>query len=234
MQLDLGGLPGPVGNEPGGDQTPARFLDCVVVTLPDRAGVFRAGLLAQGVQDGLDRLRAALGQVTVQPACPAQRGPQPHLPVLEPGLAVTRVWAQALPHLRGQRPQVRQVRAARGSRQQDQVRVLARGHRQRIGPVTHLPRPRQRDSPRGQGVTHRAVRVETPHPRHRGGGGRVRDPGLPPQPRPRRPATVILKTAVRVERRQDRRPGGDVHRRGPLQRTQALRLHHRRRRRQVS
>ncbi len=143
MELDLGGLPGPVGNEPGGDYPPARLLQSIVVTLPDRAGVFRAGFLAQGVQDRLDRLRAALGQVAVQPAGAAQGGPQPDLPVLEPGLAVTGVRAQALPHLRGQRAQVRQLRAARRGSEQDQVRVVAGGLREQVRPVANLPRPRQ-------------------------------------------------------------------------------------------
>src|SRR6185437_16789647 len=50
VELDLGGLPGPVRQAPGSDKTPARLLQRVVVTLPLGAGVLRADFLAQRVQ----------------------------------------------------------------------------------------------------------------------------------------------------------------------------------------
>ncbi len=234
MELDLGGLPGPVGNHPGRDQPPARLEQRIVVTLPDRAGVLGAGLLPQGVQDGPQRLGGVPGQVTVQAARAAEPGPQPDLPVLEPRLPAVIIGAQAAADLGGQGLQVIQFRAAGGRGQQDQVRVVTGGHRQRVGPVTDLSRPRRRHRPGGQGVTHGPVGVEAPHPGHGGGGGRAGDPGLPPQPRPRRPATVISEPGLRVERRQHRRPGSHLHRRRPLQAPQALRLHHDRRGCQVS
>ena len=49
VQLDLGGLPGPLRQAPGAGQPAAGFFESVMTALRGRPGVFRAGLLAQRV-----------------------------------------------------------------------------------------------------------------------------------------------------------------------------------------
>ena len=64
MQVNLGGLAGPVG-QPAGDETPAGLGESVVLPLGRRAGVF-GGHLPTGVQDGAQRGGAVGRQVAVE------------------------------------------------------------------------------------------------------------------------------------------------------------------------
>ncbi|HUD36638.1 MAG TPA: hypothetical protein VMR14_07070, partial [Streptosporangiaceae bacterium] len=74
VELDLDGLAGPVGQAVRGDQEPAGFLEGVVVALGLGAGVFGAGFLAQGVQDGLQGGGGLGGEVGVEAAGAVQGG----------------------------------------------------------------------------------------------------------------------------------------------------------------
>ena len=190
VDLDLGGLPGPVRHHPGRDQPPARLLQRVVVTLPDGAGVLGPRLLAQGIQDGLERLGAAPGQVTIQAARAAQGGPHPAPAGPRTPAPPPRPPAQPPPHLPRQRLQVRQLRApaAAASKITSASSRAATGSGSvqsqtcRAHDAERAPAPARRGPP-GEG--------EPPHPPDRRRTRAAGDPGLPPQPRPRRPLTVI-------------------------------------------
>ena len=168
VELDLGGLPGPVGQAAAGDQPAASLLQGVVVALPLGPGVLRPGLLAQGVQHGLHGFGAAGGQVAVEPPGPAQGGLQPELPVLEPVIPVAVGLGEPAAHLLGQPGQVGEFGAAGRGAEQDLVGVAAGVLGQQVGPVADLPAPRTRRSGRRPGASATAGWArEPPHPPRR-------------------------------------------------------------------
>ena len=83
---DPGGLPGPLGEQPGADQPVHRLFQRVVVPLGVTAGVLRAARGGQRLQDGADQRGALGGQVPGEDPGPLERGLQPDGAVLE-GLA---------------------------------------------------------------------------------------------------------------------------------------------------
>ncbi len=126
MELDLGGLAGPVRDPTGGDESSAGLFEGVVVPLPAGAGVFRAGLLAEGVEHGLHRGRALWGEVAVQAAGAAQGGGQPQVPVPVPVVRAVGVGGgEAVADLFGQAGQVGQAGAVGRGGEQDPVGVVA-------------------------------------------------------------------------------------------------------------
>ena len=167
VQQDLGGLPGPLGQPPGGDQPPARLLEGVVLTLALAAQILRPGPLAQRVQHRAQRRRAAGGQVPVEAPGATEGGLQPHPPVREPVTVIVVGLGQPAPHLLRQRAQVGQRGPGRGRAEQDLVRVPPVLLGQQIGPVADLPRPRRRQRPGGQRPGHRRMRRQPPRPPHR-------------------------------------------------------------------
>ncbi len=144
VQLDLGGLPGPVRQPPGGDQPAAGFLQRVVVPLAGGAQVLGPGPAVQGVQHGLQRGRGRRGQVTVEAGVALVVAGQLQPPLAEPVALPARVGigpGGAGPDLLGEGGQVGQVRAAGGGGQQDPVGLVAGVRGQLAGPVTEVPRP---------------------------------------------------------------------------------------------
>jgi hypothetical protein len=185
VQLNLRRLTRAIRQAPRPGEAAAGFLQRVVVPLALTPGVFRPGFLAQRFEDGLQRGGALRRQVTLHPPGAVQGQVQPQPPVTEPAIIIgVRAGAAAL-HFLGQPGQVRQVRAADGGGQQDRVRVRLLILGELAGPGADLPRPRRRDPSGGEGVADGGVRGDPPCPRHRAGGRALRDPGLPPQPRPR-------------------------------------------------
>ena len=199
VQLDQCGLPGAVGHAPGGDQLPARFFQAVMVTLAHGAGVFRAGFLAERVQHRVQRSGALRGQVTFHPARVIQGPVQPQPPIREPTIIGVGLGAAA-PHLLRQPGQIRQLRAARRSRQQNLIGVRLLTFGEFAGPGADLPRPRRRDLPRRQRLADRRMRGQPPCPADRPGGRAAGDPGLPPKPRSCRALPVVLAAAGGDER----------------------------------
>ena len=155
--LGQGGLPGAVGQQPGLDQPVQRLGQGVMLPLLDAAVVFRAEVLAEGVEDGLQSSGAPGGQVPVELPHPAERRAQPQVPVVEPVLipvvavAVVGVGVLGLPRL-GDGPredrQVLQRQAAGGGVQQDGVGLVPFLGGQLVGPVRRSPSPRTRRCPR--------------------------------------------------------------------------------------
>ena len=164
VELDLGGLSGPVGEAVAGDQPPAGLLERIVIPLPLGPGVLRPGFLSQRVQDGLHRFGAAGGQVAVEPAGAAQGGLEPDLAVFESVIAVVVGFGQAAAHLLGQPGQVGQFGAAGGGAEEDLVGVVAGVFGEPVGPVADLPGPGLGDPASGQGVGDGGVGAEPPHP----------------------------------------------------------------------
>ncbi len=76
MQVQKGGLAGPVG-QAAGDEAAARFGEAVVLPLRQGAGVFGPGLGRQGVQHGAEPGGAVGGQLAVQGAGSAEVSVQP-------------------------------------------------------------------------------------------------------------------------------------------------------------
>jgi hypothetical protein len=107
VQLDAGGLAGPVGQAPCGDQPPAQFFQRVVVALGGGPQILRAGPAGEGVKGGSQRGCAARGQVTAQAARAAEGGGQPQAAVREPAVIVLVGPGGAAADLLGQRRQVR-------------------------------------------------------------------------------------------------------------------------------
>src|SRR5579871_2438223 len=122
VELDLGGLPGPVGEPAGGDEPAAGFFQGVVVALPLGAGVLGPGFLAERVQDGLDGLGAAGGEVAVEAPGSAEGGLEPQVPVLEPVIVVVG-GGEPAPHFLGEPGQVLEPGPAGGGGEQDLVGV---------------------------------------------------------------------------------------------------------------
>ena len=114
MQLDLGGLPGPAGQAPRGQQQPHRLFQGVVAALPVAAVILGARLLPQGVQDLLHGGQALGGQVPVGTAAALEQPGHPEPAVPEPGVLVLVPVRAARPrgHLLGRLGQVVQVPAA--------------------------------------------------------------------------------------------------------------------------
>ena len=230
LQLQLDGLPGPLRQAPGGQQPPARLFEGVVLALRDAAGVLGAHLLAERGEDVLQRRGAPAGQVTGDPAGAAQGGVQPQAAVGEPVIAVLIGAGGPAADLLRQRGQPGQVNPSGRGCGQDHVRVAPGPGRELVGPVGDLPGPRHRQPAARQRLSDRRVIGQPPHPAHRGPRRGSRRAGLPGQPRPRGPLTVVLEPALRREPRQHLRPGSRVHRRGLLKPAQAVRLHARRHR----
>src|SRR5215468_2087866 len=103
----------------------AGFFEGVVVAFGDSAGVFGAGFLAQGVQDGLEGGGAPGGQVAAQAAGAAEGGGQPQAAVGEPVVGVAARPGGPAADLLGQAGQAVQVRVAAGGGDQDHVGVAA-------------------------------------------------------------------------------------------------------------
>ena len=78
---------GPVRHHLRADQQLAAGLQRVVQPLPLGAGVLRAGLLTERLQDGLHRGGAFRGQVPADHARAAERGADLHVAVVEPVVA---------------------------------------------------------------------------------------------------------------------------------------------------
>ena len=191
------GCPARSGTQPDGDQLPARFLQRRHGALALGAGVLRAGLLAERVQHRLQRGGALRGQVTFDPARAVQGAVQPQLPIREPVITVAVGLGAAAAHLLGQPGQVREFRAARRRGQQDLigVRLLPSGS---LAVQAQISRAHDAEiSPAGQRVADGRVGGQPARPADRPGRRAAGDPGLPPQPRPRRALPVILASARR-------------------------------------
>ena len=204
------GLAVPAGDQLPADQPPAGFLDRVMAALGGGAGIFRPGLLPERVQHHAEGGGAAGGQVPLQPPGAAERGAQPHRPLLEPVLAGVRAGAGAFEHFPGQPGQVMLIRAAQHRGQQDAVRVRPQIFGELIGPVADQPGQRDRQLPGGQrGGDHR-VGGQPPRPPGRGPGGGAGDAGDRAQPGGGAVLAVGLIPVLGGERGKDRRPGGGV------------------------
>jgi hypothetical protein len=195
-----------------------------VVTLPLRPQVLRPGPLAQRLQHRGQRRGALRAQVPAQLPGAAERRGQAQAPVVEPVIAVGVGAGGGLADLVEQVLQVPPLRAAGGRVQQDLIGAIAVLGGQQLGPLADLPAPRLRDPRPGQGLGHGGVRGQAPHPPDRPGRGAAGDPGLPPQPGPRRALPVVFVPALRVERAQHPGPRRRVQRLRPLQRAQRVRL----------
>ena len=105
MDLGEGGLPGAFGQQPGLDQPARRLGQGIVLALLDAAVVLRPQVLAEGVEDGLQRGGAPGGQVPADLPGAAQGGAEPQVPIIEPVLvlvvpvAVVRVRVLGFPRL---------------------------------------------------------------------------------------------------------------------------------------
>jgi hypothetical protein len=112
VQLDLGGLPGPVRQAPRTHQPPASLLQRIMITLTLRPHVLQANLLAQRLKHGPQSRGALRSKVARCPPGVLQRQIQPKPPVSKTVIAIgIRRSAPAL-HLLGQTSQVRKLRAA--------------------------------------------------------------------------------------------------------------------------
>ena len=171
LQAQVDGLAGPLRQATGGQQPPARFLERVMLPLRDAAGVLRAHLLAEGLQDLLQGRGAAGGQVPGQPPCPAQSGVQPQPSAGEPVIPVLIGPGDPAADLLRQPGQPGQVQPLRSGGGQDHVRVVPVPGRQLVGPVGDLPRPRHRQPTIGKRVGHGGMLGEPPHPPDRAAGG---------------------------------------------------------------
>ena len=225
-------LPGPFGQQPGGEQPPHGFLQRVVVPLLMGAVIIGAGRGGQGIQHGLHELGAFRGQVPVDDPGPAERGGQLHGPVIE---------RRARPVLR----RVRRCRACPAGISRTSPRPA------RPGPPAPGPRPRRRAGshppppghPRGSLPVHRQISraydIETAsaasaawtagcagaalHPPGVLRGGAAGDLGPVQQPRERAVIPVIDIVLPGAERAQHRGPGRGRGRVGLLQPPQARR-----------
>ena len=138
VQLDLGGLPGPVRHAPGGDQPPARLLQRVVTALPHRPGVLGPGLLPQRVQHRAQRRGALRRQVPGQLPALTERHIQADRPVPEP--VVPSVSGRAV------RRRISSASAARSSRSAPPAAAASRSGRRRRGARRAAGRSTRRSS----------------------------------------------------------------------------------------
>ena len=225
MQLDLGGLPGPIRHAPGRDQAPARLLERVMVALGLGADVFRALLLSEGIEDRLQRGGAPRGQVTPEPPGAPVVQVEPQRTVTESVVVAVSVRRRGpRPHLLRQPGQVHQRGPGRRRSKQDRIRGVPRRSGQQVAPIADLARPRLRQRPDCQGVPDTGMGRQPPGPRHRGGRSRPGDPGLPAQPGPGGAVPVGLVRAAFRERIKHRSLSGDPDRIRSLQTAQAVGL----------
>ena len=128
-----------------------------MLPLLDAAVVFGAQVLAEGVEDGLQRGGAAGGQVPVDLPRPAERGAQPQVPVVEPVLipvvpvAVVGVGVLGLPRLgdgAGEDRQVFQRQPARRRHRAGWRRPRPACRRAACRSRRRSPSPRTRRCPR--------------------------------------------------------------------------------------
>src|SRR5215831_8837474 len=198
-------------NRPSNSKELPRLLQRVMPPLRRGPDIFGAGLLPSAASTRGQRRRAPRGQVPLGPARAAEGDPQPQVTAAESVIwVITAVAAAALVHLLGQAAQPRQVRAAAGRAGQDLIGVPALRLGQPAGPCADQPGPRRRQLPCGQRLPDHRVRGQPPGPADRTGGGTGGDPGLPPQPGPRRAVPVVLEPALPGERRQHPAPGAGV------------------------
>ena len=228
MHPRLDRLPGPLRQQPAGDQPPHRLGQRVVVPLVLRPVVVFPGRGAQRVQHPPDHLRALRRQVPVQHPGAAERDRQLQGAVREVPVRVRvlirQVAAGPLVHLRDQRRQLLQPQPARRGRQQQLVGLVPELLRQ---PAVHkqISRPdRLRDLPGGQRRDHLRVGAGPPGPGGVPDGGAPGDPGPVDQPRHRAVLRVAGVPLPGGERGQHRGPRRRRDRGGLLELAQALGL----------
>ena len=198
-----------------------------MLALDQGAGIFRAALSPQSRQHRGQRGGGRAGQVPGKAPGPADGGLQPHRPVIESVPAGIGGAAGPLDHLLGQRPQIRQARAAAGGGQKNRVRVRPAVFGQLIGPLTQGPGPRAAQLPGGQRGGDQRMRGQAAGPFHRPAGGTMGDLGDGPQPGRRTVLPIGLMPLLGAEHGQQPRPRRGVLRLGLLQPDQRLRLHRR-------
>ena len=220
----LGRLAVVAGQHPGIDQPLAGLGERIVLALDQGAGIFRAAAGPQRGQHRGHRGGGRAGQVPGKPPGPADRGVQPHRPVIEPVPVPVGGGAGPLDHLLRQRPQIRQPRPAAGGGQQNSVRVRAAVFGQLISPLAQRPGPRAAQLPGRQRGGDQRMRGQPPGPRHRRTSGAAGDLGDGPQPRRRPVLPIGLMPLLGAERGQQPRPRRRVLRLGLLQPDQRLRL----------
>ena len=216
-------LPGPLGQQPGGDQPLHGLVQRIVVPLGVTAGVLRAGRGGQRVQHRGHHRGALRREVAGQHPGAVERGLQLDRPVPERLIPVLARVLRQRPgvDLPGQRGQVPQVRARPGRGEQDRVRGRAAVPGQLVRPLADGPGERLRDLPSGQRPRDLGMRGRPPGPRgvrHRSALG---DPGSVDQPRRRAVIRVRGITLPGGERGQDRGPRRGAHRGGLLEHLQA-------------
>ena len=240
----LNRLPGPLRQQPGGDQPPHRLLQRVMAALRLAPGILRPGRGRQRIQHRAHDRGALRGQVPGQHPGAPERGLQPHGPVLERLILAS--WPSLLVlvlvlgpgqgagvDLPGQPGQVRHIRAARRRPQQDRIRVLLALQRQLVGPAADGPGDRLRDLPAASAAATcgcaAARRTHAVYPT----AAPLVIAGLVDQPGPRAVIRVGGVPLPGGERGQDRGPRRRPHRAGLLQHPQAVRLGLRRHRGRV-
>jgi hypothetical protein len=178
----------------------------------------------QRVQHHGHRGGCGAGQVPPQPPGPADRGLQPHRPVIKPVRAGIGTGAGPLDHLLRQSGQIRQARAAPGGGQQDPVRIRPAVLRQLIGPLTQGLRPRAAQLASCERGGDQRMSGQPPGPRHRRTRSPAGDIGEGPQPRGGPVLPIRLMPPLGTERGQHPGPGHRVLGPGLLQPDQRLRL----------
>ncbi len=177
------------------------------------AGVLGAHLLAQGVQHRLQRGGAPGGQVPGEPAWRRRRwcraagrgGKNPSSPSSSGPATRRRISSASCASPARSAPP-----AAAASKI---TSASGRASAGRASVQSVICRAHDTDNtPAGERLRDRGMVLQPPHPAHRPAGRTRGDPGLPGQPRPRRPLPVIFEPALRAERRQHPRPGGRMHR----------------------
>ncbi len=213
-----------------------------MLPLFDRPVVFRAEVLAEGVEDRLQRRGGPGGQVPGQPPDAVQRGAQAQVPVPEPVLvpgvivAVVGVGMLRLPRLVDRPRQHRQVfqrQPVRGRVQQNRIGLVPLAGGELVGPGGDVLGPGVGDGPGGHRGRDPAVAAQPPVPADRRARRRLGHLVPVHQPGPRRPVPVRLIAGLGGERGQHRGVDRGQLRLRPLQARQHLPVRRRTQRRPV-
>jgi hypothetical protein len=191
------------------DQQFTTLQQRVVEPLPLGADILQAGLLAERLQDGLDGGGAFRGEVPADHAGALERGPDLHVPVVEP--VIIGVGPGGAPFLlrhRGDDPQVIPGGArGRGLHQDlDGLRAQLRG--ELLRPFGDRHRPGLGDVLGGQGGSHLGVVAQQPHLPHLDPGVLAGHVGHCHQPRGGVAVPVAVMRVGGVEPGQHQRVGG--------------------------
>ena len=218
-------LPGPAGQQAGGQQPAHRLLQRVMVTLRPGPQVPATRRGRQRIQHRLDHRRALRGQIPAQDTRPVKSGLERHTPVQVRVIGWVRR-SGPVQDLRADRSQRLLIRPGPGRRHHDLLGRAAELHRDPPGPPGHPQRHRLgQHVPLGQRVRqhpmpprqhlHRLMLSSLP-PGH---------PGGMHQPRPRRPLPVSHVPVTGIERLQVPAPQRGLDRVDPFQHPQALSEH---------